>query len=52
MNDAVSLYAALAVCAVLSLVFLIFGLKVGTLLGRLRTERRLTGWYATNGGTR
>ncbi len=40
MNDAVSLYAALAVCAVLSLVFLIFGLKVGTLLGRLRTERR------------
>lgn len=40
MNDAVSLYAALAVCAVLSLVFLIFGLKVGSLLGRLRTERR------------
>jgi len=40
MNDTVSLYAALAVCAVLSLVFLIFGLKVGSLLGRLRTERR------------
>jgi len=40
MNDAVSLYAALAVCTVLSLVFLIFGLKVGSLLGRLRTERR------------
>jgi predicted Holliday junction resolvase-like endonuclease len=39
MNDAVSLYAALAVCAVLSLVFLIFGLKVGSLLGRLRAER-------------
>ncbi|HPX13929.1 MAG TPA: Holliday junction resolvase-like protein [Treponemataceae bacterium] len=39
MNDAVSLYAALAVCVVLSLVFLIFGLKVGSLLGRLRAER-------------
>ncbi len=39
MNDAVSLYAALAVCAVLSLVFLIFGLKVGSMLGRLRAER-------------
>lgn len=39
MNDAVSLYAALAVCAVLSLVFLIFGLKIGSLLGRLRAER-------------
>ena len=39
MNDAVSLYAALAVCTVLSLVFLIFGLKVGSLLGRLRAER-------------
>lgn len=39
MQDIDSLYPVLAVCAVLSLLFLFFGIKLGTVFGRLKAER-------------
>lgn len=39
MEDTVSLYIILAVCAALSLLFLVFGIKIGAAFGRLKAER-------------
>lgn len=39
MQDIGSLYPFLAVCAVLSLLFLFFGIRIGAAFGRLRAEK-------------
>ncbi len=38
-QDFGSLYPVLALCAVLSLLFLLFGIRIGTAFGKLRAER-------------
>ncbi|HHU36068.1 MAG TPA: hypothetical protein GXZ47_02445 [Treponema sp.] len=39
MNNLISLYFAIGVCVVVSLIFLLFGLRIGSRVGRLRAEK-------------
>lgn len=39
MTDTVTLYTILAVCGALSLLFLIFGIRIGARIGKLHAER-------------
>lgn len=42
MNNLISLYGVIGACVVVSLLFLLFGLRIGAWIGRLRAEKSFT----------